>query len=100
MGDIIVPRTGATINGRKPTTEDYVRSVLTTMRANLRRKTVFTGAGRTEIRERGEAILYAPNGDKIRVVELPEGGNQVEHGDHLHAHIRPTVVTLEPRTNN
>ena len=93
-GQILVPRIGANINGRRPTTEDYVRSMLTTMRANLKERTVFTPSGRTTIHDRGERVILAPNGDKIRVVELPEGGNQVEHGDHLHAHIRAKPVTV------
>lgn len=68
--------------------------MLRTLRARRREATTFTPAGRTVIHKQGERIIYAPNGDPIRVLEMEDGnGNQVEHGDHLHAHIRPTTVT-------
>lgn len=83
--------------GRTPTVHDYVASFLRQMRAPLRERTTFTPAGRTVIHSNGERVLYAPDGTPIRVVEIPgpngSGGNQIEHGDHLHAHVRPETIT-------
>jgi hypothetical protein len=83
--------------GRLPTTLDYVSSYLKMMRAETKKRTMFTRAGRTVVRSPGERIIFSPTGEKIRVTEIPgpeySGGNQVEHGDHLHAHVRPLVVT-------
>jgi hypothetical protein len=94
VSQIIIPRTGARVNGgRLPRTEDYVNSFIRAMRAETRKATVFTSAGRAVVQRNGERIIYAPNAEKIRVVELPEGGNQVEHGDHLHAHVRADCVS-------
>ena len=90
---LIVPGATAVRGGRKPTTQEYVNAFLRQMRAELREATTFTPAGRTTLHRQGERVLLAPNGEPIRVIELPEGGNQVEHGDHLHAHVRPVCVT-------
>jgi hypothetical protein len=83
--------------GRLPTTLDYVQAYLKMMRAETKKRTMFTRAGRTVVRSPGERIIFSPTGEKIRVTEIPgpeySGGNQVEHGDHLHAHVRPLVTT-------
>lgn len=100
MTQIIVPRTGATVNGRRPTLEDYVQSMLTTFRANTRKATQFGPAGRAVIEKPGERVLRGPNGEPIRVIENPDGGTQIEHGDHLHAVLRPATVTLRPTTSS
>lgn len=93
---LVIPRQGAHINGRRPTVEDYVQSMLTTFRANVKRSTMFTAAGRTEVRSNGERLIYGPSGDVIgRVVESPEGHTQVEESDRLHAVIRPNPVTAK-----
>ena len=76
-----------------PSLDDYVQAFLTSMRAPLKRRTMFGPAGRQVLRSKGERVIYGPNGQPIRVVENPEGGNQIEHGDHLHAVVRPQTVT-------
>jgi len=78
---------------RTPSLDDYVQAWLTKMRAPLKRRTQFGPAGRAVIRSTGERIIYGPNGQPIRVIEHPEGGNQIEHGDHLHAVVRPRTLT-------
>lgn len=84
-------------SGRAPTVHDYVRAFLTQMRAPVKESKTFTVAGAVTIRKPGERILLAPDGTKLRVIENPgpgsSGGNQVEHGDHLHAHVRPVCAT-------
>lgn len=74
--------------------ERYVQKHLTEMRAPLKERTVFTTAGRSVQRAAGERIILGPNGQPIRVIENPDGGNQIEHGDHLHAVIRPRPINL------
>ena len=71
-----------------PSLDEYVQAYLLAMRAPLKERTVFTGAGKQVVRSNGERTIYGPKGEPIRVVELPEGGNQIEHGDHLHAVVR------------
>jgi hypothetical protein len=83
-----------------PTLDQYVSAFLTAMRAETRKSTVFTQAGRTVVQKSGERVLYGPQGQPIRVVEDPEGGTQVEHGDHLHAVVRPGVVTGRTRSQH
>jgi hypothetical protein len=78
--------------------DDYVQAYLTQMRAPLKQRTVFGQGGKTVVRSKGERILLGPNGQPIRVVEDPEGGTQIEHGDHLHAVIRPQAVTARGGT--
>ena len=78
-----------------PTVHEYVRAFLTSMRAQPKERIVSTVAGTTRVRSRGERILYAPDGvTKIRVIEEPDGGTHIEHGDHLHAVARPKVHRL------
>lgn len=77
-----------------PTIDEYVRAFLTSMRAPLKEQTVSTSAGTTRIRKPGERILYGPKGQPIRVIELPEGGNIVEHGDQQHAHVRARPIRV------
>jgi len=76
----------------------YVQAHLKQFEAELRAKTMFGPAGKQVIRSQGERIVVAPNGARIRVVQLPAGAGsghtQVEHGDHVHAHVRPTPLTL------
>lgn len=93
MGKLAIPGELRLRSGRTPTVHQYVAAFLTQMRAETRKTTVFGPAGRAVVQRPGERVLLAPDGTPIRVVELPEGGNQVEHGDHLHAHVRPRVVT-------
>lgn len=93
MSELVVPSTRPGRTGRTPTIHEYVNSFLTKMRAPLREATTFTPAGRTTLHRPGERIIFAPTGEPIRVIELPEGGNQVEHGDHLHAHVRAKCVS-------
>lgn len=40
--------------------------------------------------DRTEIPLLGPKGELLRVLQY-EGGRQVEHGDHLHAVVRPSV---------
>ena len=82
-----------------PTLDDYVQAFLTHMRAPLKQRTQFGPAGRAVIRSSGERVILGPNGQPIRVVEHPDGGTQVEHGEHLHAVIRPTIITNSTTTN-
>lgn len=71
----------------------WVEARLLKMRAPLRERTVFTPAGRTVLHSNGERRLVGPDGEPIKVVQDPFGGVQVEHGEHLHAVIRPPTVT-------
>lgn len=84
-----------------PSVDEYVAAALTALRARPREQTTFTAAGRQTIRSNGERVLYAPDGTPLRVVEDPLGGTQVEHGDHLHAVVRPRTVTIHiPRSTS
>lgn len=76
-----------------PTLDEYVQAFLTKMRAPVKQRTVFTAAGKAVVRSTGTKTLYGPNGQPIKVVEDTEGGTQIEHGDHLHAVVRPNLVT-------
>lgn len=78
-----------------------VQKHLLEMRAPLRqRRTVIGRAGTFRSLEDGERVLTLPDGTRVRVIERadPEfgrsGGNQIEHGDHLHAVVRPRTHTL------
>jgi len=73
----------------------WVQQHLTEMRAPLKKRTMFTVAGRSVQRSAGERIVYGPNGQPVRVVELPEGGNQIEQDDRLHAVVRPQTLRLK-----
>jgi len=79
-------------------TNAYIERHIRQYQAELRSKTVFGRAGRAVIRTQGERIVLGPNGERIRVVQLPAGDGpghtQVEHGDHVHANIRPNPLTL------
>lgn len=77
-----------------PTLDEYVQAFLTSMRAPLRERTQFGPAGKAVIRSSGERVLYGPRGEKIRVVEDTAHGTQIEHGDHLHAVVRPETVRI------
>ena len=70
------------------------------LRAALRESTVFTVAGRVHVRKPGERTILGPTGEAIRIVEVPEGGNQIEHGDHLHAAIRPEAAAVVARSRS
>jgi hypothetical protein len=82
-----------------PTLDDYVQAFLTQMRAPLKQRTQFGPAGRAVIRSNGERILYGPRGEKIRVIEDTLQGTHIEHGDHLHAVVRPKPVNTRSRSN-
>jgi hypothetical protein len=77
----------------------YIQRHLTEYQAELRAKTMFGPAGKQVIRHQGERVVLAPNGAKIRVIQLPAGAGightQVEHGDHLHANVRPDPLNLK-----
>lgn len=94
MTGLIVPSSRVGTGTRTPTIHEYVNAFLRRMRAPLRESTTFTPAGRTTLHRPGERVIFAPSGEPIRIVELPEGGNQIEHGDHLHAHVRAKCVTM------
>jgi len=86
---------------RTPTLDEYVQAYLTAMRAPVKERTQFTSAGRQVIRSAGERTIYGPKGEPIKVIELPEGGNQIEHGDHLHAvvrRVRPVTASVSRST--
>lgn len=81
-----------------PTLDEYVQAFLTSMRAPLKERTQFGPAGRAVIRSDGERVLLGPRGEKIRVIEDTLHGTQVEHGDHLHAVVRPGVMRVRTTT--
>lgn len=83
---------------RTPTLDEYVAAYLTAMRAPLKERTQFGPAGRAVIRSAGERVLYGPKGQPIRVLEDELHGTQVEHGDHLHAVVRPGVMRVRTTT--
>ena len=83
-----------------PTLDQYVQAFLTAMRAETRKSTVFTSAGKAVVQRNGERVLLGPQGQPIRIIEDPQGNTQVEHGDHLHAVVRPGVVTSRTRSNS
>ena len=96
---IIVPK-GIGTSGRAPSTTEYVESFIRQMRAPLRERTVFTQAGRGVVRSAGERTIYDSKGRPIRVIELPEGGNIIQHGndkgrgvEHQHVNVRPRTAT-------
>lgn len=76
----------------------YVEARLLKMRAPLKEKTMFGPAGRQVLHSNGEKMILGPDGEPIKIVEDPLGGVQVEHGDHLHAVIRPRTVTKGARS--
>lgn len=64
------------------------------LRAPLKETIISTLAGTMRVRSDGERVIYGPRGEKIRVVEFTEGGNQIEHGEHLHAVVRPPTAEV------
>ena len=80
------------MTNRVPTLDEYVQAFLTSFRAQPKEKTMFTSAGRSVQRSDGERVIYGPKGQPIRVLEDPLSGTQIEHGDHLHAVIRPQTI--------
>lgn len=76
---------------------EFVEANLLTLRVQPKERTVFGPAGRCVVRSNGERTIYGPNGEPIKVVEDPLGGVQVEHGEHLHAVVRPPTVTKGAR---
>jgi len=79
-----------------PTVDDFVAAYLTQMRAPLRqRRTVIGPAGTFRPLEDGERVLLGPDGTRIRIAENISGGTQVEHGEHLHAVVRPKAATMK-----
>jgi hypothetical protein len=83
-----------------PTLDDYVAAHLAAMRAPLRERTVSTVAGCSVVRSAGERVLLGPRGERIRVIEDVDGGTQVEHGDHLHAVVRPRLLSIRSVTRS
>lgn len=77
-----------------PTTDEYVKAFLLAMRAPTKKRTTFGQVGRFEIGLSGERVLRAPDGTPIRIVETPDGSTQIEHGDSLHAVVRPTIINV------
>lgn len=75
--------------------DKWVQSHLTSMRAQPKqRRTVIGPAGTFRPLDDGEAVLLGPDGTPVRIVERigddgQASGNQIEHGDHLHAVVRP-----------
>lgn len=63
------------------------------MRAPLRERTIFGPAGRARVHLPGERMILSPTGEPIKIVEDELHGVQVEHGDHLHAVVRPRTIT-------
>ncbi len=78
-----------------PTVDEYVGAFLTFMQAPLKSKTVFGQSGRFVQKLPGELVLYAPDGTPIRVAQDTENGSQIEHGEHLHAVVRPRAATTK-----
>lgn len=70
------------------------------LRAQVRTKFVSTSAGNTHLTLQGERVILGPTGEKIRVVEMPTGGNIIEHGDHQHAAIRPRSAAVITKAHN
>jgi len=62
------------------------------LRAPLKETIISTSSRTMRVRSAGQRVIYSPRGEAILIVELPEGGNQIEHGDHLHAAIRPEAA--------
>ena len=83
------------VTRQMPTAEDFIQAALKSLRAPLKEKYVSTQAGHTRHKTSGERILYAPNGEPLRVIEDPYGGTQIEHGNSLHAVVRPKTATLK-----
>lgn len=78
-----------------PSTDEFVQAFLTSLRADTKKRTMFTSAGRSVQQSRGERIIYGPNGEKIRVLEDPNQATQVEQrDDKLHAVMRPGTVNI------
>jgi hypothetical protein len=80
------------MNKLRPDVDEYVRQHLGTFRAPTHKATHYGLAGRVHTVKPGERIIYAPDGTPIRIIEDQNGGTQVEHGDHLHAVIRPQTI--------
>ena len=53
----------------------------------MNHKIVSTAAGTTRVRVDTERRFSLPSGERVKLVTRPEGGTQVEHGEHLHAHV-------------
>lgn len=81
-----------------PTVDQYVAAYLTAMRAPLKQRTQFGPAGRAVIHSDGEKVIYGPDGTPIRIIEDTLHGTHVEHGDHLHAVVRPGVMRVRTTT--
>jgi len=84
--------------------EGWVQSHINHLRAPLKSRTMFGPAGRAVIRSKGERVIFGPDGQPVHVIELPEGGTQIEHDDedgnyHLHANIRPQTIRLRLDVN-
>ena len=97
MSGLIVASSRPGTGGRTPTVHEFVKAYIRRMRAPLKQATMFTVAGRQTLHRDGERVLFAPDGTPLRVIERHGpggGGNQIEHGDHLHAHVRAPCVAM------
>ena len=81
------------------TADDYIAAAMQELRADLRERTIFGPAGRAVVRYSGERRIVAPDGTPIKIIELPEGGNQIETDHSLHAHVRPQPIRLRLTTH-
>lgn len=78
--------------------EDMVTAHLTKLRARRGRKTLFTQAGRTEVRTPGEQTIWLPNGQPVKVTTDDSGvATQVEEDERQHAVVRPHAIQLNLR---
>ena len=64
------------------------------LRAPLKETIISTLSRTMRVHSQGQRVIYSPRGETILVVEMPEGGNQIEHGDHLHAAIRAEAAVV------
>lgn len=64
------------------------------LRAPLKETIISTSSRTMRVHSQGQRVIYSPRGEAILIVEMPEGGNQIEHGDHLHAAIRPEAAVV------
>ena len=79
-----------------PSTLEWVGARVGELRCPQRlRRTLLLGIGarhRHDEMKPGEKVLYAPNGEPLRVVGYENGSVAVEHGEHRHALVRPRTI--------
>jgi hypothetical protein len=80
------------------TTDAFVQRHLTELRnRELRHRFISTVAGRVRLRLDTERMLRGPDGQAIRVIEDIKHGTHIEHGDHLHAVVRPSTLRMRTK---